>query len=79
VAAGRADAGLGIHAAARAVGLGFVPLARERYELALREAVAETPPLRRVRAVLRTRAFVGAVEALGGYDTGETGRTRRVA
>jgi putative molybdopterin biosynthesis protein len=79
VAAGRADAGLGIQAAARAVGLGFVPLARERYELALRATAADTPPLRRVRAVLRGQAFARAVVALGGYDTRETGRTRRLA
>ena len=36
VAAGVADAGLGILAAARAYGLDFVPVARERYELAMR-------------------------------------------
>src|SRR5262249_29120229 len=34
VAAGRGDAGLGILAAARAFGLGFVPVTREPYDLA---------------------------------------------
>src|SRR5690606_6845859 len=38
VAAGRADAGLGIQAAARAFGLDFVPVAREPYDLVLRTA-----------------------------------------
>ncbi|MCZ7670604.1 MAG: hypothetical protein M5U34_27350 [Chloroflexi bacterium] len=33
VTSGTADAGLGIRAAARALYLGFVPLAHERYEL----------------------------------------------
>jgi len=36
VAAGRADTGMGILAAARAFGLGFVPVAKEPYDLVLR-------------------------------------------
>ena len=40
VAAGRADTGLGILAAARAFGLDFVPVAREPYDLVLRAAGA---------------------------------------
>jgi molybdate-binding protein/DNA-binding transcriptional regulator YhcF (GntR family) len=79
VAAGTADAGLGIRAAARALGLDFVPLAWERYELALRAATAEQPSVRAVLAALRSPAFIAAVEALEGYDTRETGHTRRVA
>jgi putative molybdopterin biosynthesis protein len=78
IAAGSADAGLGIRAAARALGLDFVPLARERYELALRAASRDQPAVHAVLAALRSRAFVAAVEALTGYDTRDTGRTRRV-
>ncbi len=40
VAAGRADAGLGIRAAAQAFGLDFVPVAWEPYDLVLRVAGA---------------------------------------
>jgi putative molybdopterin biosynthesis protein len=79
VASGTADAGLGIRAAAQALGLGFVPLARERYELALHAATAERSAVRRVLAVLRSTEFKAAVQALAGYDTRETGRKRRVA
>jgi molybdate-binding protein/DNA-binding transcriptional regulator YhcF (GntR family) len=78
VAGGAADAGLGIRAAARALGLDFVPLARERYELAVYPATRERPAVRAMLAALRSRAFVAAVEALAGYDTRETGRIRRV-
>src|SRR5581483_9224509 len=35
IAAGLADAAVGVRAAAQALGLAFVPLARERYDLAL--------------------------------------------
>ena len=35
VTTGNADAGLGVYAAARAFGLDFVPIAKERYDLVL--------------------------------------------
>jgi molybdate-binding protein/DNA-binding transcriptional regulator YhcF (GntR family) len=78
VAAGAADAGLGILAAARADGHDFVPVARERYELALRPATAERPAVRRLLELLRSADFRAVVTALGGYDTAESGERRRV-
>jgi molybdate-binding protein/DNA-binding transcriptional regulator YhcF (GntR family) len=78
VAAGAADAGLGIHAAARAYGLDFVPVARERYELALRPATAARPAVQQILATLRTADFQAVVTALGGYDTSESGSIRSV-
>lgn len=78
VAGGLADAGLGIRAAARAAGLGFVPLARERYELAYRAEAAHLPGIERLLATLQGAAFRAAVTALGGYDTRDTGQLRRV-
>ncbi len=44
-AAGGADAGMAIYAAAKALGLDFVPLTMERYELAVTEEVYRTPVL----------------------------------
>ncbi len=43
VVAGGADAGLGILAAAKALGLDFVPVATERYDLCIPEAFVEDP------------------------------------
>jgi putative molybdopterin biosynthesis protein len=77
VAAGRADAGLGVLAAARAFGLGFVPVTREPYDLVLAAETLEDPLLAPLWALLEDPAFRGAVEALGGYDTEETGRRIR--
>ena len=54
VAAGRADTGLGILAAARAFGLDFVPVAREPYDLVLRAASLDGR---------RARSAVGAAGA----------------
>ncbi|MDX1688185.1 MAG: substrate-binding domain-containing protein [Candidatus Promineifilaceae bacterium] len=75
---GQATAGLGIHAAAAAYGLGFVGLARERYELVMSEQVRSTPPARALVKVIQSRRFREAVDALGGYDTAETGHERWV-
>ena len=76
VAAGIADAGLGILAAARAYGLDFVPVARERYELALRPATAARAAVQKLLETLRSADFRAVVTALGGYDTAESGAVR---
>ncbi len=74
VAAGRADCGLGIFAAARLLNLDFIPLEWERFDLVVPREHWETPALRKVMEVLHDAAFRGAVEALGGYNTEWTGR-----
>ena len=74
VSAGRADAGLGVLAAARAFGLGFVPVAREPYDLVLDRARLEDPVLAPLWALLASGDFRAAVEQLGGYDAAEMGK-----
>lgn len=77
VAAGRADAGLGILAAARAFGLDFVPVAREPYDLVLRASTANDPLLAPLWELLARETFRTEVEALGGYSCEEMGRRIR--
>jgi len=77
IAAGRADAGLGIMAAARAFGLDFVPVTREPYDLVLAAETLEDPVTSPLWALLEEPAFRAAVEALGGYGTEEMGRRIR--
>jgi len=74
VAAGTADAGLGILAAARALGLDFLPLMDERYDLVIPQVFYESDLLRPLLDVLQTADFRSDVEALGGYDVSEMGR-----
>ncbi|MGH2949479.1 MAG: molybdopterin biosynthesis protein [Solirubrobacteraceae bacterium] len=74
VAAGRADCGLGVLAAARAFGLGFVPVTREPYDLVMAAETASDPLLAPLWRLLENPAFRAEVERLGGYDTQETGR-----
>jgi putative molybdopterin biosynthesis protein len=74
VAAGRADCGLGVRAAARAFGLDFLPVTREPYDLVLEPESLEDPLLAPLWALLRSASFRAAVQRLGGYDTDEMGR-----
>src|SRR5512146_2749969 len=71
VAAGRADAGLGIMAAARAFGLDFVPVTRAPYDLVVAPGALESPRLAPLWALLRSGRFQASVEDLGGYSTKE--------
>jgi putative molybdopterin biosynthesis protein len=77
VAAGSADAGLGILAAARAFGCDFVPVAREPYDLVVHPRALDDPLLAPLWALLRDPGFHATVEALGGYSCAETGRRIR--
>ena len=78
VSGGQADAGLGIEAAALAFGLAFVPLATERYDLAMLSGVWQSEPVQALVRWLSADAARQVIAALGGYETGETGRTRWV-
>lgn len=73
ILSGKADTGLGVRSAANALGLDFVPLAEERYDLLIPEELFDTPMLRTVLDVITSARFRQAVEARGGYSTRETG------
>jgi putative molybdopterin biosynthesis protein len=77
VAAGRADCGLGVLAAARAFGLDFVAVTREPYDLVVDAAALEDPVLEPLWDLLGNAGFREHVEALGGYSTSEMGRRVR--
>ena len=73
VAAGRADTGLGILSAARAMGLDFVPLLNEQYDLIIPADFYDGDLLAPLLGLIRSDEFKCEVEALGGYDTSRTG------
>jgi putative molybdopterin biosynthesis protein len=74
VSSGRCDCGLGVLSAARAFGLGFVPLMTEPYDLILEADLLEDPLLVPLWNLLASGQFQGSVRELGGYDTSEMGR-----
>jgi len=73
VASGRADCGLGIAAAAKALELDFIPLYQERYDLVIPREYAESELLAPLFAVLENQKFRSAVAALPGYDVSKMG------
>ena len=73
VSAGRADTGIGVFSAAKAVGLDFVPLRSERYDLVMPREVYESDLLRPMLELLRDEGFRSQVENLGGYDVSSMG------
>ena len=76
VKSGEADAGMCVYSAAKALGLPFVPVAQEQYELAFRKKYAEDPRLVALIAAIRSPGFKKILSNLGGYDTKETGHVR---
>ncbi len=73
VLSGSADVGLGIYAAAKALGLDFVPVVKERYDLVISPIFWDDKRMKEVLAVIRSGEFKQAVQELGGYDTSQTG------
>ncbi len=76
VLSGKADAGLGIMSAARALDLDFIPVTEERYELLIPSSYLELPMIQAILTIINSQPFKQAAEQLGGYSTRETGQIR---
>ncbi|MCL4508302.1 MAG: helix-turn-helix domain-containing protein [Chloroflexi bacterium] len=73
IALGTADAGPSIRAAALALGLGFVTLQRERYDLVIPAGAFHSPAVMSLLDTAVSAPFRRELAALGGYDTAKTG------
>lgn len=73
VKAGAADTGLGVQAAAVALGLDFIPLAQEQYDLLL-NFTEDDERLAEIIDILQSDEFRCEVEGLGGYDLSGAGK-----
>lgn len=74
VAGGTASCGLGVRAASAALGLDFVPVGWERYDLVIPREHYDSPLLKPLLALLEDESFRAAVSAMAGYDVSEMGR-----
>jgi putative molybdopterin biosynthesis protein len=74
VAEGKADTGFAIETVARQFRLGFVPLFRERYDLAVWRRDYFEPSLQKLFTFCRGPAFHKRAEELGGYDVSGLGQ-----
>jgi putative molybdopterin biosynthesis protein len=75
VLSGSADAGLGIYAAAKALGLDFIPVVTETYDLVIPAEHYGTENIGVLLDIIGSAEFKRRVEALGGYSTRHTGET----
>jgi molybdate-binding protein/DNA-binding XRE family transcriptional regulator len=75
VAFGAADCCIATEAAARALGLDFVPLDTARYDFILRRVDVQMPNIQTLLNILHSNRFRRALEAVAGYDTSITGST----
>ncbi len=73
VASGAADAGLGIHTAAQALALDFIPVTKERYDLVIPRAYLAEEKSRILLETIRSAEFKEKALAMGGYEVHATG------
>lgn len=79
VAQGLADTGVGVRSAARLLNLDFIPLQEERYDLVVPgEYLSGHPSLSVFLDTIVSRPLRAELEALGGYDTRETGKVHEL-
>jgi putative molybdopterin biosynthesis protein len=74
VASGTASCGLGVRAASAALGLDFVPVGWERYDLVIPREHYESALLEPLLSLLHDKAFRAAVSAMAGYDVSQMGQ-----
>ncbi len=74
VSSGLVDAGVGVEAAATALGQGFVPLEEERYDLVIPDHFLDHPGVQALLDLLRQPGLHRRVETLGGYDVSGMGQ-----
>jgi molybdate-binding protein/DNA-binding XRE family transcriptional regulator len=74
VRSGAVDCCIATRSAAKTYGLGFVPLASERYDFAIRKKHLELPAIETLLDALSRAKFRRELETLGGYDTRTAGQ-----
>jgi putative molybdopterin biosynthesis protein len=77
VASGVADCGLGVRSAALSLGLEFVSVGWERYDLCIPETHLEHPGVQVLLDLLADDSFRQALGQQPGYDTRDTGVQQR--
>jgi putative molybdopterin biosynthesis protein len=71
---GESDVGVATRSVAAALSLGFIPLARERFDLVVPKDSFFRPPVQALLEAIRSDRFQRELERLGGYDWTQTGR-----
>lgn len=77
VLSGSADAGMGIETAAKALGLDFIPLWSEKYDLCIPQELLEDERIEKLLEILTNTSFVNELNKMG-YNTAQTGEVMDV-
>jgi excisionase family DNA binding protein len=77
ILSGRCDVGLATRTTAQLLGLEFVPVTRERFDMLVPKERFFTKPMQGLLSLVASRQFRERVAALGGYDVAESGRIVR--
>ncbi len=73
IAGGKADIGIGIEKAAKIVGVEFIPLIKERYDLVLIKREENKDIIRKIKDILSSEEMKKDIHLMGDYDMTETG------
>lgn len=73
ISTGMADIGVGIEKAAKIVGIDFIPLITERYDLVMIKNDSTELLINTVKNILSSSQFRKEIDSLGDYDTSITG------
>ena len=71
---GEVDVGLATRTTAELLGLEFIPLIRERFDMLVRKERFFTKGVQALLGIVGSRQYRERVSALGGYDVSESGR-----
>lgn len=74
VAMDEADAGVGIEKAAMTVGVDFIPLIQERYDLVVLKNRQNSELIEVLKSILQSETFHRELTSIGGYDLSRTGK-----
>ena len=78
IAAGTADAGMGIYSAAKIYDLDFIPVCLEQYDLLVSDETYESPMFKELLAILKSEEFKNRLNELGGYEIHNPGTIREL-
>ena len=67
------DVGLGIFSVSKILGLEFIPVTQERYDLVIPREIFYTKPIQSLLTIIRSQEFRERVGQMGGYDTRDSG------
>ncbi|PEL09945.1 helix-turn-helix transcriptional regulator [Bacillus sp. AFS017336] len=74
VATGVGDVGVGIEKAAKMIGIDFIPLITEQYDLVILKNAKNAHLINIVKDILSSHQFQSEIDSIGDYDTTKTGK-----